>query len=258
MAATRPLCQRATASTTTPATTTAARFDPIGIPPNTTVPLMLMDGRPCDAAKAPNRTVFIHFHIQHHIGTTLYNMAHRNGECAPRVCSQRLGHCLQSLSERGEAAHLLSSNITYVSYELTLPLEFPLPFVAPRIRRNFFFTTIMRDPLERMLSTARHRMKDTPLHYIFREHGAVSKSLDAENKALQWLSVHDQSPFVPAVLELAKCRLELFDVVLTDDMLSEGLELVCRTRGEFARPQLPMHACTHVHRPEVLPDRPQP
>lgn len=160
-------------------------------------------------------------------------MAKRNDECAPRICSQKLGHCLQSLNERREAAHLLATNLTYVSYELTLSLEFPLPFVDPDVRKNFFFTTIMRDPLDRMLTTARHRLKDTPLHYIFPENQTVLKTLDAVKKALKWLAVDTRTPFTDtaAVVALAKCRLELFDVVLTDDLLTEGLGLVCKLRG---------------------------
>jgi hypothetical protein len=209
---------------------------PKGIVPSATLPAQLdyADGKieNCGAAD-PNRVIFVHYHIQHHIGTALSDLAKRNDECAPRICSQKLGHCLQSLNERGEAAHLLATNLTYVSYELTLSLEFPLPFVDPDVRKNFFFTTIMRDPLDRMLTTARHRLKDTPLHYIFPENQTVSKTLDAENKALKWLAVDTRKPFTDtaAVVALAKCRLELFDVVLTDDLLTEGLGLVCKLRG---------------------------
>ena len=171
--------------------------------------------------------VHVHFHIQHHIGTALRDLAKNNDECAPRICSQINGECLMSWNERSEAALLLRNNLTYVSYEQPLPVQFPLPFVDEKLREKFLFTVVMRDPVNRLISRARTHMEDTDSHFILQS----EFNREAENLAARWLSGSEPKGLVREHdIEIAKCRLDLFDLVITDDMIVDGLKLLCRAR----------------------------
>ena len=126
---------------------------------------------------------------------------------------------------------LLRNNLTYVSYELQLPLQFPLPFVDKKLREKFLFTIVMRDPVKRLISgTGPHRstpMVDTASHFILKS----NIDLEAESLAARWLSGSEPRAVVREHdIEIAKCRLDLFDLVITDDLLADGLKLLCKIR----------------------------
>jgi hypothetical protein len=171
-----------------------------------------------------------YYHIQYSAGTMLWDMEKKNGEYAPQACSQRERQCLISYDERVEASNLLQSNMRYI------PREFPLPFVNARIRRNFYFMTILRNPFDRMLS--HHLRRKHPSEH---EHNILWKELrrdkddayGANNFIVRWLAG------VPAAREigqedvdLAKCHLDLFDLVLTDQTVKAGLsQIICPSRN---------------------------
>merc|ERR1719409_343038 len=87
------------------------------------------------------------------MGTMYYDIAIRdNKECSVRACHYSKNECLFSINEDVEAQRLRAPGHTYISYEVMLPPNFPFPFT--RHREEFFFTTVVRHPLDRMLSTS--------------------------------------------------------------------------------------------------------
>ena len=123
-----------------------------------------------------------------------------------------------------EATTLLSNNMTYVSYEFPLPPQMPFPFVKPQNREHFFFTTIMRNPVSRHMSTLHDPgvTKDTTV--FFTKDAGLKGPYSRANLALHWLAgiLHGKVA-TEADLQLAKCRLDLFDVVMLDSWLGESL-----------------------------------
>ncbi len=195
--------------------------------------------------------ILIHYHIQHMAGTTMWSKAMQNNECAPRACLQSHGHCFHSISEEVEADHLLSNANTYISYEAPLPAEFPLPFVNSGIRSQFFFTTIMRDPIGRLLSSTTSNSRGghypeaardpsrTPEFsaFLLDYMSKINPPYKADNLAIRWMAgINDnQDPWHLAEitsqhLQLAKCRLDLFDLVMTQDWFDEMQTIFCNTQ----------------------------
>jgi hypothetical protein len=119
----------------------------------------VVKGQPCyciENATLPNQrsVLHVHYHILHHAGTTMWSSGKGNHECGARACHTAADECGVSMSEPVERRQLLAnqrSGHTYVSYEMLLPARFPFPFAGERER--FLFTTIIRNPLDRVLSS---------------------------------------------------------------------------------------------------------
>lgn len=175
----------------------------------------------------------MHYHIQHHAGTMFWSLAYNNGECAPRACEQKDKHCLVSYSSKVEANHIRNNTpLTYISYEIMLPPRFPFPFVQDR--DGLFFTTIMRNPMDR-LKTVFRRIKD-PQESFWRNSQGRSSHIDAynlDNMSVRWLAgVGYNRPITEQDMNLAKCRLELFDLVMTDVTLEKAMtQVICPRRN---------------------------
>eukprot|EP00929_Paragymnodinium_shiwhaense_P077990 TRINITY_DN40322_c0_g1_i1.p1 TRINITY_DN40322_c0_g1~~TRINITY_DN40322_c0_g1_i1.p1 ORF type:complete len:453 (+),score=67.41 TRINITY_DN40322_c0_g1_i1:118-1476(+) len=201
---------------------------------------------PCTDGKRDSRKtlsagtgrVHIHYHIQHHAGTMMWDCAMYADECGPRACLRRSQECFFSLSEEVEAQKVLERGYTYISYEMMLPPRFPMPFVGHRDK--FFFTVIMRHPLDRLLSktsvidytrqfpeemakgdyTSTVLLPDKP-------HGPLRGGYPHENLALRWLA-GKPSPLQLTLHDVAraKCRLLGFDLVISDTLSTETVQKV--------------------------------
>merc|ERR1712086_569345 len=139
-----------------------------------------------------------------------------------------------------------------------------MPYVLPENREKFFFSTLMRDPLHQLLSQLKHyggltegggySDKCSPnddLGPVFFHTLPDCRLVD--NLALRWLSgnfVGDGGPQNDVTVEdlhLAKCRLQGFDLILTDRNIAAGLPVLCKLRqwedcnmfGEYDRQKHP-------------------
>lgn len=203
-------------------------------------------GYPCPTTRQ-NRPTWIHYHIQHNAGTALFQLARENGECAPRICQQRLRECFVSYNEREEARAVSISNITYTSYEAMLPRQFPMPFVSPDVRAEFYFTTIIRDPIDRLKSTLRHTQSWR--HLFYADFSESKNTYHADNLIVRWLAgVQTSRPITSDDTNVAKCRLKLFDLVMTDETIDKAVEnILCPRRGMAecrSRPKATVHSAS--------------
>ena len=117
--------------------------------------------------------------------------------------------------------------LSFIPYEAPLPAFFSLPFVQPEARRGLFFTTIMRNPFHRLLSVAKRKMKNSEVHFNFWwdiTHEETHKHYHVDNLSVRWLAgiVTDRS-ITQEDMDRAKCRLELFDLVMTEETLEPAV-----------------------------------
>ena len=127
--------------------------------------------------------------------------------------------------------------VQYVSYETVLPPRFPLPFVSKSAREGLFFTTIMRDPMKRFVSWLRtiqkfpeynkNRDMGAPSGFFFNEMKGKRGPYQRENLNVRWLS-GALDDVTPDHVNIAKCRLQLFDLVIVDTMYDAAInDVVC-------------------------------
>ncbi len=133
-----------------------------------------------------------------------------------------------------------------MSYENMLPPRFPLPFVSEEAREGLFFTTIMRDPMKRLITWLRHldkrfqkqqqqhsiQKKDVggraaPPNFFWSEMEGNRGSYKRENLNVRWLS-GALDDVTSDHLNIAKCRLQLFDLVIVDTTYDVAVqEVIC-------------------------------
>ena len=183
-----------------------------------------------------NMPIIVHYHIQHMAGTALYNRAHRNHECATRICRQSLKQCMVSYNETVEAQAIKATGFTFLPYEALLRPMFSLPFVDKELRRDFIFTTIMRNPFHRFLSVAKRKMKNPKVNLNYWwdiTHGAPHKHYHADNLPVRWLAgIATDRSITQEDMDRAKCRLELFDLVMTEETLEPAVSgILASTRN---------------------------
>jgi hypothetical protein len=178
--------------------------------------------------------------LKHNAGTEFYRAIKAFVPCATRACWQISKHCMVSYDERTEAENLRinyrQSGVQYVSYETMLPPKFPLPFVSEEAREGFFFTTIVRDPFRRFLTHLRRiNTKRAPVdgpngpfwNDVREKHGLY----DGDNLNIRWLS-GARGTITKEHINIAKCRLQLFDLVILDVFYDYALKKVlCPMNG---------------------------
>ncbi|KAL7546614.1 hypothetical protein ACHAWF_009952 [Thalassiosira exigua] len=181
-----------------------------------------------------DQKIIVHYHMQHNAGTIFYTHASRFIPCGTRSCWQEHKQCLVSLDEEVEADNLRRNyethGLQFVSYELMLPPRFPLPFVSYEARRGLFFTTIVRDPMKRLLTFLRRsdlkgRGVDSKSPFWTDLERRQNAYFPADNLNVRWLSgaygrISDDH------LNVAKCRLQLFDLVVVDKLYDHALKSV--------------------------------
>lgn len=153
--------------------------------------------------------------------------------CATRACWQTSKHCLVSYNERIEAENLRYNykqhGVQYVSYELMLPPKFSLPFVSKAARQGLYFTTIVRDPFRRFLTSLRHTNKggrvDGPNGHFWRDFKDKQDLYAGDNLNVRWLS-GARGVITEDHVNIAKCRLQLFDLVILDVFYDHALKRV--------------------------------
>jgi len=122
--------------------------------------------------------------------------------------------------------------LQYVSYEFLLSPRFPLPFVSESAREGLFFTTILRNPLNRLITAARSdrykpRREGAPPENFWQDVEGVSAIYKRENLNVRWLSGAFEA-ITEDHLNIAKCRLQLFDLVIVDTTYDTAVnEVVC-------------------------------
>lgn len=224
---------------------------------------------PSATATAPNgtTTVVVHFHMQHNAGTKFYEAMRRFVPCATRACHQKSKHCLVSYNEQIEAENLrangASHGVEYVSCEFMLPPRFPLPFVSESARRGLFFTTIVRDPFRRMLTALRrnrgqweNRMgpssEGDPVwawksNSFWEEvpgcQGKRGCLYQTANLNVRWLAGARGDEITRDHVNVAKCRLRLFDLVISDELYHHSWQVICSLDGWKAK-----RACGNVRK----------
>ena len=137
-----------------------------------------------------------------------------NKECAPQACLQNEKQCFVSYSEQVEAANICNTLITFLPHEIILPKQFCFPFVNKQ--EDFFFTTIMQHPINRLKTVlCCHGNKRTLLWLSDKlpsNNPYVIDSLSVQGLA----GVRNNQQITEENLTLAKCQLELMDLVITD------------------------------------------
>ncbi|KAL7466401.1 hypothetical protein ACHAXS_006697 [Conticribra weissflogii] len=188
-----------------------------------------------NSTDAPNRSnkIIVHYHLQHNAGTSFYEMArdHLTDECATRCCHQKWKHCVVSFNETVEAENIRHNyeyhGVQYVSYELMLPPRFPMPFVSEGARQGLYFTTIVRDPLQRFLTYLRrprfnyHGNAHDAESPFWNELSGRQKIYSPDNLNVRWLSGAMDQITVDHI-NIAKCRLQLFDLVISDTLFNHA------------------------------------
>ena len=207
--------------------------------------------------------IIVHFHMQHNAGTNLWDFARRFTPCATRACWQDCKHCMVSYNEEVEAENIrnnyINHGVQYVSYELMLPPRFPLPFVSDTARQGIFFTTIVRNPFK--VSTMHNIIRDhffqlltfEVLYFVnffkqrfltyLRRHEEFTKNMfngrspfwvdlkgiqgiyAGDNLNARWLSGATEQISNDQV-NIAKCRLQLFDLVIADKLYEYAVKKV--------------------------------
>ncbi|KAL3791118.1 hypothetical protein ACHAW5_004536 [Stephanodiscus triporus] len=183
--------------------------------------------------------IIVHFHMQHNAGTEFWQFASRFTPCATRACWQDSKHCMVSYNEEVEAENIrqnyINHGVQYVSYELMLPPRFPLPFVSETARRGIFFTTIVRNPFKRFLTYVRRHASFTSLKgdmsngrspfWIDLQERRKRRVYAGDNLNARWLSGAIEHISIDHV-NIAKCRLQLFDLVIADNLYEYALKKV--------------------------------
>eukprot|EP00804_Cyclotella_cryptica_P011306 CCRYP_007797-RA/>CCRYP_007797-RA protein AED:0.05 eAED:0.05 QI:298/1/1/1/0.5/0.33/3/74/459 len=186
-----------------------------------------------------NGKVIVHFHMQHNAGTEFYAAIKQFVPCATRACWQTTKHCLVSYNEQIEAENLRQNykqhGVQYVSYELMLPPKFSLPFVSEAARDGLYFTTIVRDPFRRFLTYLRRTNKggrvDGPNGHFWRDFREKQDMYAGDNLNVRWLS-GARGAITKDHVNIAKCRLQLFDLVILDVFFDNALRSVlCPING---------------------------
>ena len=186
--------------------------------------------------------IIVHYHMQHNAGTNFYDLAHAFVPCATRACWQIHKHCFISYNQEVEAENIRRNyyqhGVQYVSYETMLPPRFPLPFVSETARDGLFFTTIMRNPMKRLITWLRHLQKSEnidkirtdeglPPDFFWSEMEGNRGPYKRENLNVRWLS-GALDDITSDSVNIAKCRLQLFDLVIVDTMYDAAVnDVVC-------------------------------
>ncbi len=196
---------------------------------------------PYTSMKNTTEKIIVHYHIQHNAGTNFFALAHTFTPCATRACWQRHKHCLVSYNEEVEATRIRNNyyqhGIQYVSYENMLPPRFPMPFVSKSAREGLFFTTILRDPMKRLITWLRElnrlRLNDkkkdvgAPPDFFWSEMEGNRGVYKRENVNVRWLS-GALDDVTSDHVNIAKCRLQLFDLVIVDTLYDTAVEdVIC-------------------------------
>ena len=186
--------------------------------------------------KNSTEKIIVHYHLQHNAGTNFFALVHNFTPCATRACWQSAKHCLVSYNQDVEADNVRNNyfqyGTQYVSYETMLPPRFPLPFVSESAREGLFFTTIMRNPMNRLITwsrSERHKPKVVggPTENFWNEVSGKSGIYMRENLNVRWLS-GALDAITEDHMNIAKCRLQLFDLVITDTLYDTAVnEVVC-------------------------------
>ena len=181
--------------------------------------------------------IIVHFHMQHNAGTNFYLAIKQYVPCATRACFQHQKHCLVSYNEKVEAENIRYNykkhGVQYVSVELMLPPKLSLPFVSQEAREGLYFTTIVRDPFRRFLTHLRHTNKavngsvDGPNGHFWRDYSTKHQGdlYAGDNLNVRWLSGAREG-ITKDHVNLAKCRLQLFDLVILDVFYDQALKKV--------------------------------
>jgi len=188
-----------------------------------------------------NGKIIVHFHMQHNAGTNFYASIKPFVPCATRACWQNHKHCLVSYNERVEADNLRLNyqkyGVQYVSVELMLPPKLSLPFVSDEAREGLYFTTIVRDPFKRYLTHLRHTNKskdgsvDGPAGHFWRDYKEKQDLYAGDNLNVRWLS-GARGSITKDHVNISKCRLQLFDLVILDVFYDYALKRVlCPMNG---------------------------
>ena len=190
--------------------------------------------------KSPrNGKVIVHFHMQHNAGTNFYSAIKQFVPCATRACWQHQKHCLVSYDENIEAENIRNNyqqhGVQYVSVELMLPPKLSLPFVSEEAREGLYFTTIVRDPFRRFLTHLRHTNKNGIVDGIngpfWRDYKENQELYAGDNLNVRWLS-GARGAISKDHVNLAKCRLQLFDLVILDKFYDHAFKRVlCPMNG---------------------------
>ena len=200
--------------------------------------------------------IIIHYHMQHNAGTTYFDWVKDYSPCALRSCWQSAKHCMISMNEEVEADNIRNNyrkyGVQYVSYEVMLPPRFPMPFVSDTAREGLFFTTIVRDPFNRLLTAYKRRgfhitnketdkKRITPwmragyhtsgLHTAFfvdaqNKHDVDPNPYAPDNLNVRWLSGTVDASISRDHVNIAKCRLQLFDLVIADQLYDHAVKKV--------------------------------
>ena len=192
-----------------------------------------------NSSSAANRDnkIIVHFHLQHNAGTNFYYFARTQfvDECATRACHQESKHCMVSFNEEVEAENLRSNyekyGVQYVSYELMLPPRFPLPFISKTARHGLYFTTIVRDPFKRFLTNIRRAegkfrgVEDKPGSPFWQDLSGRQNIYHGDNLNARWLSGAVDAIGIDHI-NIAKCRLQLFDLVISDVLYDHATKKV--------------------------------
>ena len=186
-----------------------------------------------------NGKVIVHFHMQHNAGTNFYSAIKQFVPCATRACWQHQKHCLVSYDEKIEAENIRNNyklhGVQYVSIELMLPPKLSLPFVSEEAREGLYFTTIVRDPFRRFLTHLRHTNKaltvDGVNGHFWRDYKENQELYAGDNLNVRWLS-GARGAISKDHVNLAKCRLQLFDLVILDKFYDHALKgILCPMNG---------------------------
>ena len=118
-----------------------------------------------------------------------------------------------------------------------LPPKLSLPFVSKEARSGLYFTTIVRDPFKRFLTHLRHTNKnvdgsvDGPVGHFWRDYREKQDLYAGDNLNVRWLSGARGSVTKDHV-DIAKCRLQLFDLVIVDKLYDHAFKKVlCPMNG---------------------------
>lgn len=118
-----------------------------------------------------------------------------------------------------------------------LPPKLSLPFVSKEARSGLYFTTIVRDPFKRFLTHLRHTNKnvdgsiDGPVGHFWRDYREKQDLYAGDNLNVRWLSGARGSVTKDHV-DIAKCRLQLFDLVIVDKFYDHAFKKVlCPMNG---------------------------
>jgi len=191
--------------------------------------------------KNSTEKIIVHYHLQHNAGTNYFALVHNFTPCATRACWQSAKHCLVSYNQDVEADNIRNNyfqyGTQYVSYETMLPPRFPLPFVSESAREGLFFTTIMRNPMNRLITWLRKfgsvdktiYKPGEPSTFFWNDYleGAARGIYKRENLNVRWLS-GALDAITEDHLNIAKCRLQLFDLVIADTLYDTAVnEVVC-------------------------------